>query len=302
LAPLGVFTFLMFASACEQPAPVKEGKTKDTNGTVQPTFKVNPAANPPSITANISNVKFDWKNRQQLFNLSLTNTGEKTETVHAIVYATNEETKPPRRAVSPPTAFAWFELAKSKDGKLKPANIEQSWRIEAFLGARGKRLPKSWEVKIDPDDTKVELADHDLEEVSKHPQWKGKKLGQVGYTEYQLWLFTTDGVCFQEEIYTVSPKGVIVKKESPKPKVEPKPEPVVKETPPEPKKIEPPPMETKPADPVAEKQAANELRLATYFLEQNRRQDAKDKLNLILKKYPDTDAAKKAQKMLKDIS
>src|SRR5262245_17913494 len=220
LAALSVFFIMLLLSACEQPTPIQEGKSKATNGNSQPTTpKITPSAPPPSVTATISNVKFNWKDRQQLFNLSLTNHGDKTETIHAIVYARNEETNPPRRAVSPPTAFAWFDLAKSRDGQLKPANIEQTWRVEAFLGARGKRLPKSWELKIDPEDTKVELADHDLEEVSKHAQWKGKKFPQRGYTEYQLWLFTTDGVCFQEETYSVSDKGLVVKKSESKPKV-----------------------------------------------------------------------------------
>jgi hypothetical protein len=244
--------------------------------------------------------------------LSLTNTGEKTETVHAIVYAKNDSTIPPRRAISPPTVSKeWFGLANSKDGSLKAADIERVWKASGFIGARGSRLRKTWDVKLDPEETKPIEGAHELDDTSPHPQWKGKKLAQVGYTEYQLWLFTNDGSCFLEETYSISPNGTVKKTDS-KPEAkkppEPKADPVVKDTKPEePKKpIDLPMQETTPKsklnDQVAETHAANELRLAMYYLERNRRQDAKDKLNLILKKYPDTEAARKAQKMLKDLS
>ena len=93
-------------------------------------------------------------------------------------------------------------------------------------------------------------------------------------------------------------------KKPPEPKVE------VKKTPePEPKPVEtktvkapPPDPKPKPLDPKVETHAANELRLAAYYLEVNRRQDAKDKLNLILKKFPETKAAEKAREMLKNLS
>src|SRR5262249_31596401 len=99
--------------ACEQPTPIQEGMAQPTNSPASPATQRGVLTTPPSITANISDVKLNWKasERQQLFNFSLTNNGDKTETIHAIIYGRNEETKPPRRAISPPTAFEWFKLA-----------------------------------------------------------------------------------------------------------------------------------------------------------------------------------------------
>ena len=56
-------------------------------------------------------------------------------------------------------------------------------------------------MKIGPNSTEVVEAAHDLDEKSPHPQWKGKALANVGYAEYQLWLFTPDGQCFFEETW-----------------------------------------------------------------------------------------------------
>jgi hypothetical protein len=305
--PACVALALLFSlPACEKATPLKEGKPLPTTvrRSGSATAKNGAPLPPPSITASIGKVKLNWKDRQQTFTLSLTNHGEQTETVHAIVYAKNDDLTPPRRGVSPPTAFNWFKLANSTDGDLKSIDVARAWKAEAFASARGGRLRKSWDVKIDPEDTAVIDAAHDLDETSPHAQWKGRKLAAVGYSEYQIWLFTDVGDCFLEETVLARPPSY-----TPEPQKRPEPKVEVKKSPePEPKPVEPkveapaPEPKPKPVDAKTEMHAANELRLAAYYLEVNRRQDAKDKLNLILKKFPDTKAAEKAREMLKNLS
>ena len=304
-APGCALVALLGLSACEKPTPLQEGKpavvSKVTRVTPTNGKNVQPSG-PPSVTASISKVKLNWKDRQQTFTLNLTNHGERTETVHALVYAKNDDVNPPRRGISPPTGFNWFQVANSKDGDLKSIDVVRAWKAEGFTSARGGRLRKTWDVKIDPEETKEVEAAHDLDETSPHPQWKGKKLAGIGYSEYQIWLFTETGECFLEETVLARPPSY-----TPEPKKPPEPKVEIKKTPaPEPKPVEtktvevPPPP--RPVDPKIETHAANELRLAAYYLEVNRRQDAKDKLNLILKKFPETKAAEKAREMLKNLS
>src|SRR5208337_1654709 len=103
------------------------------------TAPTKPRGAPPVVTASISAVRTQWKDGQQTFTLSLTNNGEKAETVHAIVYARNEEISPPRRAISPPTAYNWFKLIDSRNGLLTPNDIERNWRADAFFNGRSGR-------------------------------------------------------------------------------------------------------------------------------------------------------------------
>lgn len=295
--PASLLLFLLGLSlGCDSPTAVQEAKPREPRNTTSTKGSSNksthPDGPPPPVTASISRVKLNWKDRQQTFDITLTNNGDKPEIVHAIVYARNDSVNPPRRAISPPTATDWFVLANSKDGKLTVADIERAWKTDGFQSARGGRLRKSWDVKIGPNSTEVVEAAHDLDEKSPHPQWKGKALANVGYAEYQLWLFTPDGQCFFEETW---------------PAFGPPP---IRETkkPPETKPADTKPAQTKPtadtkpaANPVLESQAEKDLQLAMDYLKRNRVQDARDKLFQILKKYPDTEAAKSARKMLKDL-
>src|SRR5262249_7947539 len=148
----------------------------------------------------------------------------------------------------------------------------------------------SWDTKVPPQSSVVVDADHDLREKSQHPKWKDKSLPNAGYTEYDVWLFTTDGQLFFEQ--TVPAFGPPPPPREKSPETKKAPDPKVVETRPAP--------ETKPASP-AEAEADKELKLAKSYLERNRIQDAKDKLIQIMKKYPDTDTAKAARKMLRDL-
>jgi hypothetical protein len=284
---------LALVPACAEPTGVLEGKAKPATG---PNGKVAPRpAVPPQVKAAISQVKINWKDKQQTFLLRLTNSGAKTEVVHAIVYARNDETNPPRRGISPPTAYDWFKLANSQDGRLTSQNIAQTWRAAEFATARGNRLRKSWDVKIEPETTENVEAAHDLDDTSPHPAFKGKKFASVGYAEYQIWLFTPEGYCFSEETWPAFGPPPEPKK-TPEPKTEPKPMPEPKVVVDDKSKDPKPPV-----DPRIEKLAANELRLALYYLEQNRKQDARDKLAFILKRFPETKAATEARDYLQRI-
>jgi len=280
----------LLALACENtPTPIQLGKVKPTGLASTgpgPTTADKPYT-PPPVTAGISQVKLNWKDRQQFFTITLTNSGDKEEIVHAVVYGTNNTANPPRRGISPPTATDWFGLVNSRDGVITAADIEKNWKTAGFLSARGGRLRRTWDEKVGPNATIEVLAAHDLDDKSPHPQWKGKPLAAVPYTEYHLWLFSPEGFCFFEE--TVPAFGP--------PPVKPTPT-KTPDTKPAPPKV----METKPApkpvNPKDEALASTELRLATTYLELNRKQDARDKLNLILKKFPDTAAATKARELL----
>jgi len=281
--------------ACEVPSPpdvnyVRSGVNtrRSTSGAVTTVRDSNQPL--PQVTAKMARVKLNWKDRQQTFDLHLTNAGSKQEIVNAIVYAKNDTTDPPRRAISPPTAFDWFNLANRKDGQLAPEDIELSWKMTGFQSGRGGRLRKTWDVKVEPEATAVVECAHDLDELSPHPKWKGKKLATAPYIEYQVWLFTSDGQCYFQEKFNGQGEPL-------------NPRPVPKKTEePEPKKSAPP--ETKPRTaptPAAEAQAATELKLAEYYLDRNRVQDGKDKLKTIVEKFADTKAAGRAQDLLKHL-
>ena len=188
---------------CDSPTSVQEARPREPRNSTSTKggIKSTRAEGPPQVTATISKVKLNWKDRQQTFDITLTNNSDRPEIIHAIVYGKNDSTNPPRRGISPPTATDWFVLANSKDGKLTVAEVEKAWKSDAFQSARGGRLRKSWDVKIGPNATEVVEAAQDLDDKSTHPQWKGKALANVGYAEYQLWLFTPDGQCFFEETW-----------------------------------------------------------------------------------------------------
>ena len=282
--------------ACEYtPTPIQMGKVKATTpASTAPTATTGEKPyTPPPVTGRISQVKLNWKDRQQFFTITLTNSGDKEEIVHAVVYGTNNTTNPPRRGISPPTAKDWFGLVNSREGVITAADIEKNWKAAGFLSGRGGRLRRTWDEKVGPNTSIDVLAAHDLDEKSPHPQWQGKALAAAPYTEYHLWLFAPEGQCFFQETVPAF-GGPPVAKVEPKKPPETKPEPKVVST----KPVAPPEPEPKPVNPKEEALAGTELRLASTYLQMNRRQDAKDKLNLILKKFPDTDAAKKAREML----
>jgi hypothetical protein len=300
LLPVCIFLpLLVVLAACEQPSPVQEGKPKPTNSTGVANYKPPKPPEAPNVSATISRVKLNWRDRQQTFDLNLTNEGDKVELVHAIVYARNESVNPPRRAISPPTASDWFGLAETKEGQLTPTDIERCWKAAGFLTARGGRLRRTWDVKVEPGATLVEAAAHDLDDVSPHPAWKGKKLANVGYTEYQVWLFTAEGYCYFDATVPVDKTGPIgipppdTKPQPTKKGVDPKkgPDKTVTDT---------RPKDAKPLSPT-EVEAANELKLANAFLDMGKVTEAKNKLNLIVSKYPDTEAARTARRLLKNL-
>jgi hypothetical protein len=239
----------IFSLACGKSGPTAKVKvyvTYDRIGSRPRPVRTGP---PPQVTAAISQPKINWADEQQLFTLTLTNAGDKPETVHAIVYASNEQTKPPRRAISPPTAYQWFELAGSKDGRLSAQAIEQGWQTKAFITARGGKMPYSWQATLKPGETKAIEASHNLDARSPHPATKGKKLAHVGFLEYRVWLFTPT---------------------EPLPKTSRK----------------------------AEGEAARALRLARYYLENNKPDQARAKLQLVLDRYPRSTAATEAKELL----
>src|SRR4029079_13085561 len=75
----------LLALACENtPTPVYVGKTKGSTGTAPPTGTADKPYTPPQVTAKISQVKMNWKDRQQTFTITLTNNGDKQEIIHAV--------------------------------------------------------------------------------------------------------------------------------------------------------------------------------------------------------------------------
>jgi len=271
----------IFSLACGKSGPTAKVKvyvTYDRIGSRPRPVRTGP---PPQVTAAISQPKINWADEQQLFTLTLTNAGDKPETVHAIVYASNEQTKPPRRAISPPTAYQWFELAGSKDDRLSAQAIEQGWQTKAFITARGGKMPYSWQATLKPGETKAIEASHNLDARSPHPATKGKKLAHVGFLEYRVWLFTPDGQCFSEQTVPAESE----KAASPG-------EPTVKKT------------TTPPTEPLpktsrkAEGEAARALRLARYYLENNKPDQARAKLQLVLDRYPRSTAETEAKELL----
>lgn len=234
----------------------------------------------PEVTARISKAYANWNDGQQTFILSLTNNGTRPETVHAIVFGTNEDIHPARRAISPPTAYAWFSLAGSKDGKLSAADIQRHWKNNAFISARGGKLPNSWQATLEPGTTKDIEASHNLDDTSPHAATKGKRLAREGFTEYTIWLVTNEGQVFDEIRQPARP-----------PKID-RPS-TAKKTP------ETKPAETKPEDP--EELAAKQFKLALYHLEVKQPRMAQEKLQSILDNYPKTNTAKAARKLLQEL-
>src|ERR1700733_7292433 len=57
------------------------------------------SASRPSFQVGIAKVRVSWADGQQTFTMTLTNTGERLEAIHAIVYGRNEDMNPPRRAL-----------------------------------------------------------------------------------------------------------------------------------------------------------------------------------------------------------
>lgn len=182
----------------EKPATATKIVTAKTTGTVK--------AKPPPlpvVTAEVSRVAIDWKDGQQTFTLTLTNHGEREATVRAIVYAKNDSVKPPRRGISPATAYPWFQLAHSRDGDLSARDIERNWNIDAFGNGRSGKLVSSWPATLRPGASQAIDAAHVLEDKSPHPAWSGKPLARAGYKEYHIWLFTPDGECFWQKVFPV---------------------------------------------------------------------------------------------------
>jgi len=289
---------LTLALACEIPAPTTERTVLSSprQGGKQGGAKEQPTGPPPPITAKLAKVKLNWKDRQQTFELHLTSTGSKLEIVNAVVYARNDATEPPRRGISPPTAFDWFNLAESVDGLLTAADVEQAWKKSGFQSGRGGTLRRTWDVKVPPETTEVVECAHDLNELSPHPKWKDRKLAAVPYTDYDVWLFTKDGRCYFQEQWRATGNPPQLSR------VEPKPEaaqlPAGKPAPEGSSTVAAKTKEPRPHSPAAEAQAASELKLAQYYLKQQRDREAEDKLRLIVEKYPDTEAAKTATALL----
>jgi len=268
------------ALACENGnAPKNGGRPQSTSADAPINFQPKPLVSPPQVTATISKSKPNWKDGQQIFLLTLTNNGTKAETIHAIVYATNEEIHPPRRAISPPTGYGWFNLVGSRDGKLTARDLERHWKNNPFVSARGGKMPASWVATIEPGQSKEIEASHALDDTSPHPASKGKRLAKEGFLEYSIWLYTSEGQLFSEETVSSKPAAVVTDK-----------------MPPETKK---PPPETKPEDP--ETLAKQQFKLALADLEKNDAARAREKLRLILDKYAKTNTAKAARKLLKEL-
>lgn len=228
----------------------------------QPPAATRPKAPPPPVTAEISNIKTSWRDGQQTFSLKLRNQGDRPATVHAIVYACNEEIQPPRRNISPPTAYEWFALVGSRDGTLAPRDIEKNWRIQ-FQSARGGKRPKSWEVNLMANEVQDVEAAHDLNQACPHPAWKDQPLNPVGFTDYHIWLFTVEGDCFfQKDVLQVSP--------------------------------------AQPLSP--EDEAGNALRLAYHFLDSQKKAQGREQLQLIVNQFPETTSARIARKLLRQMN
>jgi hypothetical protein len=269
---------VVLATACDdgsqRAAPGRSADPMIEGGSVKPAAK----GPPPDVTATITKVsKPDWYNTQQMFVLSVTNHGKKAETVHAIVFATNEDIKPPRRAISPPTAFEWFALAGSDDGRLTVKDIQRCWS-NSFVSARGVKKPKSLEVTVEPGATKKIDADHSLEERSQFPATSGKRLAKFGFTQYHVWLFTPDGALIEAKTQSATEVN----------------KPLVKD---------PTPKPTPPTDKDSPEELANKLlREARTALDAKKPAEARKKLQAILDTYPNTGAARTAKNLLRDIS
>lgn len=91
----------LFGLACEVVVNGKGSKPAAKNNPPQTVAAGEPYGDPPnwdsrpSFKVAISDIIVNWPDNQQTFKLTLTNTGDNLERVHAIVYATNEGINPP---------------------------------------------------------------------------------------------------------------------------------------------------------------------------------------------------------------
>lgn len=197
--------FLALAS-CDGPGPRPEPQGPKPSTKARPaattaaTTQKAPPSEPPQVTAEIRNVVTNWKDGMQSFSLLLNNTGNKVETVRAVVYAKNDDIRPPRRALAPATAYPWFDLANSADGLLTARDLERNWNVNAFGNGRSGKLVSSLPAVLQPGSTQTIPAHHNLEDTSPHRVWKDQKLVRAGYKEYHIWLFTPDGRCFFDQM------------------------------------------------------------------------------------------------------
>jgi hypothetical protein len=196
------------ALGCDNESTPRNGGAASTSGgAVKPARPLVGAA-APSFKVSITDVETNWRDKQQTFVMTLTNTGDRVETVHALVYGRNEDVNPPRRAISPATATDWFKIAESEDGRLTALDIEKSWKTNAFYSARGNTLKHTWEATVPPGRTKtLPPMHHDLDDTSPFPATKGKRLAKAGFTEYQVWLFTAEGRWFLEKTIAAKEAG-----------------------------------------------------------------------------------------------
>lgn len=271
---LGMFAvpLVVLAVACDPGTPQRTGK-------VSPVTSPAPLVSAPdgtrlSFKASISRVETNWRDGQQTFVLTLTNTGEALVTVHAIIYGRNEDIQPPRRAISPPTASDWFALAESTDGQLGPQDIEKHWKDNGFIGARGSKMKVSWDVTVPPGATKTIDASHQLDEISPFPASKGKRLTRLGFTEYRIWLFSSDGRFFLEQVEKAVKGNVVDAPNRPD---------TGKRT----------------NDPAT--LAADALSVAQYHLKTGKAAEARRELQEIIDKFPQTESARTARKLLKEL-
>jgi len=299
---LGLVVVALVAAGCDV-ASAERTPTPPAPAATAPA-KVLPSGDlPPAFRASISQVKTSWADGQQTFTLKLTNTGEKPETVHAIVYGRNDSITPPRRAVSPPTATHWFDLAESKDGRLTARDIEKNWKTEVFT-ARGSKLKRTWDVTVAAGETKSIQASHLLEDASPFSAHGGKKYAKQGFSDYSIWLYTNDGTWFFEKNVSAA------RPDEEKPPIKPEPtKPAATKPDPKPPATKPDikPLPTKPdpktpaVDPKIEEEAATLLKLAQYYVDNKKADRARDKLTQLLDKFPQTEAAKAGRQLMRDL-
>lgn len=287
--------FLALAS-CDNPGPrpvpqgskpearVPSSKPQPTSARATTPEKPMPTE-PPQVTAEIRNVMMNWRDGQQTFSLILNNTGSKVETIRAVIYAKNDDIRPPRRALSPATAYPWFDLANSADGLLTARDLERNWNVNAFGNGRSGKLVSSWPAVLQPGSSQTLPAAHNLEETSPHRVWKDQKLARVGYKEYHIWLFTPDGRCFFDQTLKLEGKNVLPASPS---------KPAATESPGGKDPAKPDPAK-------AETDAARKFKLARALADEGKLEKARERLQEIIQQYPTTKASEEARHLLEKI-